>query len=376
VDISNYIKDLLCRYNAVIVPNFGAFEWCYFPANLEAIEQKIQPPSYQLYFNAENNQDAQHLLVDYIAEKESLAKELAQEALVAYRLQLEDTLLKQKKTPLEGLGTLQLTGKGQINLMIDEADVRAVSPASGLPILDCVPILRDKSYLENAAKAKLSESSRKRKKVIVFWSILIVLLLGLSIAAIVFWPILFSKNANKNNTVALGDENDLSIIPLLIEPKEDIIALIAAYRQLPFIPPAIASAVIEEESNITPTVSETELATPTEEISEPVANTEITETSNTIVEEVNNTITNTTVVATEMSSDEHLIVIGVFSDEQNVNRNTRLLEEAGYRAELKKLQTGHTRIAAIVKADSKDVLYQQWQKIRSTFTENAWIVPR
>lgn len=74
--IANYIKELLYRYDCVIVPNFGGFVTNRISAQIDANSNTFYPPSKQLGFNHHLTHN-DGLLANYIASSENLTFEQA-----------------------------------------------------------------------------------------------------------------------------------------------------------------------------------------------------------------------------------------------------------------------------------------------------------
>jgi hypothetical protein len=74
--IANYIKELLYRYDCVIVPNFGGFVTNRISAQIDINSNTFYPPSKQLGFNHHLTHN-DGLLANYIASSENLSFEQA-----------------------------------------------------------------------------------------------------------------------------------------------------------------------------------------------------------------------------------------------------------------------------------------------------------
>lgn len=74
--IANYIKELLYRYDCVIVPNFGGFVTNRISAQIDTTSNTFYPPSKQLGFNHHLTHN-DGLLANYIASSENLSFEQA-----------------------------------------------------------------------------------------------------------------------------------------------------------------------------------------------------------------------------------------------------------------------------------------------------------
>lgn len=342
------------HYNSVVIPNLGAFEWRYYPAELKAVEQEIHPPSYQLVFNSKHQEDTHQRLIHYIAEKKEIDLSVAQTLLVDLRLSMEDRLLKKEQLDLGKLGKLKMNKSGQIELLQDEIDP-FLDPSRGLSVLKAAAILRDKSYLGQAA-AQGSKKTAKRRGLFIFGGTAAFLLLATGISAIWWWPALMQKQESTTTS-------EISIIPAITEQQEQLLELLSAYENN--LPEPIAG--LEEDDFSENAEDNSNTSEERDSVVEPELITNNTE-EELIVEPVPETVEETTVGA-----NDYIIVIGVFGEPSNYERNARLLREAGYEVQLKKLYTGYTRVAAVVSCNSNQELQEKWAAIRQEFTPKAWI---
>lgn len=112
MNLSIYIKDLLYRYDCVIVPDFGGFVTKRSSAKIDEQLHQFFPPSKQVSFNRNlNNNDG--LLANYIAsvENSSFEKASATIAMTVIKWQNE---IQTKPIDLEGIGILKLNEHQQI----------------------------------------------------------------------------------------------------------------------------------------------------------------------------------------------------------------------------------------------------------------------
>lgn len=94
--LSNYISDLLYRYECVIVPDFGGFVTNNRSARIDVANNTLQPPYKQITFNGHlKNNDG--LLANYIASVDKISYDCA---LNFIKFEIEDW---QKKLKVQGL---------------------------------------------------------------------------------------------------------------------------------------------------------------------------------------------------------------------------------------------------------------------------------
>jgi hypothetical protein len=104
--LSNYISDLLYRYECVIVPNFGGFVTNEISAKVNHFTHTFYPPSKQLSFNS-HLQNNDGLLTNYVASAKKIsyseALESIEKEVAEWKLLLNVEVLE-----LENIGSLKL----------------------------------------------------------------------------------------------------------------------------------------------------------------------------------------------------------------------------------------------------------------------------
>lgn len=118
--LTNYINDLLYRYDCVIVPNFGGFVTNAVSAKVNHFSHTFYPPTKQITFNAHlKNNDG--LLANYIASTEGLSFEQANDK-IAKVVKSWNAQLKLDTVKINKVGTLSLNKDKQL---IFEPDLSA-----------------------------------------------------------------------------------------------------------------------------------------------------------------------------------------------------------------------------------------------------------
>ena len=360
-EIAPYIKEVLCRHNAVVIPNFGAFEWHYSPARLERLDQKIFPPTYSLVFNPEKHQDERQILANLIASKKGISIDAAKEQLIGYRLALEQQLFADKVINFPQLGLLKIAADNRPVLEMPTENDWAITPATGLALLDANPILRDKSYLHQAT----NKGQVAARKLPILWIATGALSL-VGISSIWWLPALIGSGKTTTEQIS-----ELSIMPIVTESQEHVLELISAHENKTFSAPIAKADIIEIESP----PSNTTIEVPSDEnmsTQVPEQKTEPKEEPKVAPKEEPKTTPNYN-TETVLGNNDYIIVIGVFGDASNIARNEALLRDKGYQVQSKQLATGYTRIAAVVNCSTKQELNERWAQIRSEFTPKAWI---
>ncbi len=139
--VEHYLKELLYRYNCVVVPSFGAFLTQKKSAVVHKASNTLYPPSKTLSFNAQLTSN-DGLLVSYIAEAEKTDYEtmLAQ---VGEQVAVWQKQLKQgERLLLEAIGELWLNKEGKIQFQPSEQE-NYLTTSFGLSAFVSAPITRE-----------------------------------------------------------------------------------------------------------------------------------------------------------------------------------------------------------------------------------------
>jgi len=110
--LTNYIKDLLYRYDCVIIPDFGGFVTKRIGAKIDENTHRFFPPSKQLSFNG-NLKNNDGLLANYIASVENISFEKASNAIAMCVIKWQNEI-QTKPIILDSIGILTLNENRQI----------------------------------------------------------------------------------------------------------------------------------------------------------------------------------------------------------------------------------------------------------------------
>ena len=110
--LTNYINDLLYRYDCVIVPDFGGFVTNAISAKVNHFSHTFYPPTKQITFNAllKNNDG---LLANYVASSENISFEQATNS-IAEIVKTWQTQLQTESVVMGKVGSLSLNNEQQI----------------------------------------------------------------------------------------------------------------------------------------------------------------------------------------------------------------------------------------------------------------------
>ena len=110
--LATYIKDLLYRYECVIVPDFGGFVTNKISAQIDEKSHTFYPPTKQLSFNhLLTHNDG--LLTNYVASAENISFEQANQEIIK-TVGLWNQQIKTNSLTLENIGSLQLNDNNQL----------------------------------------------------------------------------------------------------------------------------------------------------------------------------------------------------------------------------------------------------------------------
>ncbi len=113
MQLDQYIRDLLYRYECVILPEFGAFLTQYQSAQVHETTHAFYPPKKKLSFNSQLTTN-DGLLANYIATAEMIPHEAANAKIATYVRQLWDTLHNGGTQELSNVGSLSLSADNNL----------------------------------------------------------------------------------------------------------------------------------------------------------------------------------------------------------------------------------------------------------------------
>jgi len=130
MQISQYISDLLYRYECVTLPNFGAFLSHPISARINEATSDFYPPQKQLSFN-EQLQSNDGLLASYISELENISFEGATRKIEQQVSQLKSRLEKGNTVKFNDIGELTFSEEGKL-LFVPSDSLNYMTEAFGL----------------------------------------------------------------------------------------------------------------------------------------------------------------------------------------------------------------------------------------------------
>ena len=173
MQLSQYISNLLYRYECVVVPGFGAFLTHKIPASIHQPSNTFYPPKKRLSFNGQL-QSNDGVLANHIAESEQISYENAIDKITKQVVSLEQRLKKDETVILPNIGELKRTKKGQL-LFEPYYSINYLTESFGLS-----PFVSPEISKFSDNKAPIVLTSRKQKTQVLFkYAAVAVLMLGL-----------------------------------------------------------------------------------------------------------------------------------------------------------------------------------------------------
>lgn len=113
MQLSNYISDLLYRYECVIIPGFGAFLTRYKSAWIDEKSHTFYPPSKVVSFNKQL-QSNDGLLANYVASVDKCAYEVALQKIRKFTAKISKDLIEGKTVEFKNIGNFSLNHEKSI----------------------------------------------------------------------------------------------------------------------------------------------------------------------------------------------------------------------------------------------------------------------
>jgi nucleoid DNA-binding protein len=127
MQLSTYIKDLLYRYECVIIPGFGAFLANFTTAKIDSELDRFHPPGKSISFNRQL-QTNDGLLANYAASVEGTTYEKALEKIRNFTGKLSLQLMDGAIVTLDGIGDFKLNSEN--NVAFTPANIENFNTAS------------------------------------------------------------------------------------------------------------------------------------------------------------------------------------------------------------------------------------------------------
>ena len=206
MQISQYISDLLYRYECVTLPNFGAFLSHPIAARINEATSDFYPPQKQLSFNAQLKSN-DGLLASYISDLENSSFESATRKIEQQVSQLKSRLEKGETVEFKHIGELTVSEQGKL-LFVPSDSLNYMTEAFGLASFVSPSVERQAHQAVvqklEATGAIVLAPKRRKSAVYMKYAAIAVLMLGLGGS---IGSNLYLTQIEQQNTVAIDNAN-------------------------------------------------------------------------------------------------------------------------------------------------------------------------
>ncbi|MFD2587975.1 SPOR domain-containing protein [Croceitalea marina] len=137
----HYIKELLYRYNCVVVPEFGAFLAHTASARIDSVSNTLHPPTKVISFNQQLSKN-DGLLVSHISKAKKLSYEDLLEEVISTSKSWKERLQNGESIDLHGVGKLSMNTEQKIQFEPEER-INYLASSFGLSAFSAAPVLRE-----------------------------------------------------------------------------------------------------------------------------------------------------------------------------------------------------------------------------------------
>ncbi len=224
IDVGASIAALLYEQDAVIIPGLGAITTKYRPAEIQAVEGKVLPPSKELNFNKNLTMD-DGILINHLRKKYGASFAEIQRAVSDYVKQVVEAIDNQSIVQIPQVGRLYRDYEKKLKFLPEDTNFNV--EAYGLPVVQFYPVIRQERIPapQKAPAITAKQTTRPVGKRFAVWlqrnlavtSIIAVL----GIAAVVYWAIQREKPAAPQEEIASVPTSRFNVRPSLEAIKAD-----------------------------------------------------------------------------------------------------------------------------------------------------------
>ena len=181
MNISNYIQDLLYRYECVVLPGFGAFLTQKQSAYIDKDSNEFYPPNKVISFNRQLMKN-DGLLANYITELEDVKYSTANNMIQEFVFDLENSLQNEAKAELANIGKFYLDAEDKLQFEPFEK-INFLTQSFGLDSYKTIPVNREvykKQAEEIEEKAPLLFTPERRKSGLLKYAAIGLIALGIT----------------------------------------------------------------------------------------------------------------------------------------------------------------------------------------------------
>jgi len=207
MQLSQYIGDLLYRYECVTLPNFGAFLSHPISARINEATSDFYPPQKQLSFNAQL-QSNDGLLASYISDVENISFESATRKIEQQVSQLKSRLEKGDTVEFKHIGELTASEEGKI-LFVPADSLNYMTESFGLASFVSPSVERQahQTVVQKLEATGAIALTPKRRKSAVYMKYAAIAVLALGLGGSIIGSNLYLSQIEQQNNVALSTAN-------------------------------------------------------------------------------------------------------------------------------------------------------------------------
>lgn len=204
--LSQYISDLLYRYECVTLPNFGAFLSHPISARINEATSDFYPPQKQLSFNAQLKSN-DGLLASYISDVENISFEAATRKIEQQISQLKSRLEKGDTVEFKHIGELTFSEEGKL-LFVPSESLNYMTEAFGLASFVSPSVERQahKAVVHNLEATGAIALAPKKRKYALYMKYAAIAVLALGLGGSI-GSNLYLTQIEQQNSVALDTAN-------------------------------------------------------------------------------------------------------------------------------------------------------------------------
>jgi hypothetical protein len=206
MQLSQYISDLLYRYECVTLPNFGAFLSHPISARINEGTSSFYPPQKQLSFNVQLRSN-DGLLASYISDVENISFEVATGKIEHQVSQLKSRLGKGETVEFKHIGELSSSDEGHLSFIPSDS-LNYMTEAFGLASFVSPSVERQahQAVVQKLEATGAIALTPKRRKSAVFMKYAAIAVLALGLAGSIGSNLYLTQIEQQNN-LALDSAN-------------------------------------------------------------------------------------------------------------------------------------------------------------------------
>jgi len=350
--ITRHIADLLYHHECVIVPGLGGFIKAYTPAQIIHTTHEFSPPSGTIAFNAGlSGNDG--LLANYIASAENTSYREALYEIKQWVETCQDTVKKEEKVTLEGIGELFMNISGKLEFK-PSTKINFNTDSFGLPVFFAKPSGVETFVIPEIQSAKNSHRDAKLRRFIpetLKWAAVLA-----PFVTFVLWGSLNGNIIDNYVHNYTGMYSWVRSTPGKTVTIKPVSVPLTATESPKIIVQSPSGILASEDIAFDPsTVSYTELDKNKIKIAEPVPSAS---------PEVN------------ISEQDYFIIGGAFRDQNNAMKLISLLKEKGYPATIVDTTSGGLYIVSMKGFNTFGEAADQLDGIKKSGFPSSWILKK